>query len=141
MPQRAGVAVALAGVEELAGGFVGPVLVGPQGVGRELGEDLVGDHPGRAVLLAVEGDEVVGRLVEDALQFVGGVGGLAGEELLIGLGEPLAGLGRVAAEAGRLGRGRRLGEGGRPECDEQAGGEAGPGHGAGPSRLGAYRHS
>jgi hypothetical protein len=70
------------------------------------------DDPARGLeLFTVDGDEVVAGLVEDALEFVGGVGGLAIEQFLLGLRQPLAGLRRFAAQRRWLRRGRPPGLG------------------------------
>src|SRR5205807_1802916 len=82
-----------------------------QDFGRKLDEDLMGDPPRRTMMLAVHANEVAAGFVENPLQFLDGLGGLAAEHFLLGLGEPLAGLRRFSAQRGRLRR--RLREYGR----------------------------
>ena len=56
--------------------------------GGEAGEQRVGDEPGGAEVLPVAADEVVAGLVEHALEVVGRVAGLAGEEFRFRFGSP-----------------------------------------------------
>ena len=54
----------------------------------------------RAIVLAVDGNEVVAGFIDDPLQSVGRFRGFAVQKLLLRLGQPLARLRRVAVEIG-----------------------------------------
>ena len=57
------------------------------------------DPASGTMVLAVHGDEVVAGFVQNSLEFVDSLGGFAAENLLLGLGEAFASLGRFAAQA------------------------------------------
>jgi hypothetical protein len=111
LAEREGVAISLASFEEFPRRSVDPGLIHFHRVWRELAEDLMGNPPRGAIVLAIHRDQIVPALVQDALEIVHGIGGFPRDQLLLRLGEPLAGLGGITPEGGRFRRGERLSQG------------------------------